>query len=151
MSYAELYNRVLEELHGDEGTFAAVARNWIEGTEDAPFESAAARELYGKAKYYCKIWRSGAINGRKAKRQMVGCVRELAELGLPNPYPEDKPEFRMLGVDPEAVNVIDEPEAIHGITLPAEKVEKKHSEKKEVVLGVVPEEKPKSFFKRHKE
>lgn len=149
MSHAELYDQVLKELHGDEGTFAAMARNWIEGTEDAPFENAEALELYGKAKYYCRIWRSGAINSRKAKRQMVACVRQLAEMGLENPYPAE--EYRMLGVAPEEAKIVDEPEAIHGVTLPAEKVEKKHPEKKEVVLGIVPEEKPKSFFKRHKE
>lgn len=149
MNYAELYERVLAALHEDEHSFNAAARNWIEGTTEAPFDNPEALELYAKAKHYCIVWRSNAINSRISKRRMVACVRQIAEMGLKNPYPVE--EYRMLGVVPEEANIVDEPEAIHGTTLPTEKAEKRHSEKKETVLGVVPEEKPKGFFKRHKE
>ena len=122
MTSYELYERVMETLNGDEGTFNACARNWIEGAEEPHFEVIEANELFYTAKLACAAWRNKAINGRSSKIRMIDCVRKIAEMGLPNPYPEVK-EY---GVDPEKVKLVDEPDAIQGSTV-------KH------VLGVVPE------------
>lgn len=157
MSNAELYDEVLKTLHDVNGGFNAAARNWIEGTDDAPFEDEEAKELYAKAKYYCRVWRSNAINSRISKTRMIECVRQIAEKGLHNPYKEIDAGFRMLGVTPDEVKLEDEPEAIQGTTLPAEDKPSVVAEAKEVVkndepehiLGVVPEEKP-GLFKRKK-
>ena len=161
MSNYELYEKVLSSLDGDEGTFNAAARNWVEGAENAPFEDDDAKELFSTAKIACAAWRNKAINGRVSKIHMIECIRKIAEKNLPNPYPV---EIREYGVDPEKVKLEDEPEAIQGVTIQVEEgkqialeTEAKTAEKviEEVksepvhVLGVVPEEKP-GLFKRKK-
>ena len=134
MSSYELYERVISAFKENEDTFSAAARNWIEGSESADFGNEEANDLFYTAKIACATWRSKAINGRISKRRMIECVRKIAEMNLPNPYPATK-EF---GVNPEAVKIVDDPEAIKG------------SEVKEPVhiMGVIPEEKPKLFNKR---
>lgn len=150
MNSAELYDNVLAALHEDEGTFNAAVRNWIEGAEEPHFDDEEANELYARAKHHCVVWRSNAINSRYAKRQMVDCVRQIAEKGLHNPYKEIEAGFRMLGVVPDETKLVDEPEAIQGSTLPNEETKKDEAAEKPVrVLGVVPEEKP-GLFKRKK-
>lgn len=139
MSNYELYEKVIEAYKSGEDIFNAAARNWIEGTEEAKFESEEANELYRKAQYYRSVWRSKAINSRVSKIRMIECVRRIAEMDLPNPYPKTK----VLGVVPDEVKIVDDPEAIKGSAQAEKKAEK--------VLGVVPEEKPKGFFRRHRE
>lgn len=158
----ELYERVLEALKEDEGSFNAAARNWTEGTETAPFENEEALELFAQAKRYCALWRSKAINGKVSKRRMIDCVRKIAEKNLPNPYQRKKePPYRMMGIVPGEVKLEDEPEAIQGSTFVDKLAElpltnavnsgeiKKAIEKANHVLGVIPEEKP-GLFKRKK-
>ncbi len=140
MSNYELYERVLSAINEDDGTFNAAARNWIEGSEDAPFEDNEAKELFSMAKIACAAWRNKAINGRVSKLRMIEYVRKIVEKKLPNPYSVKTKEY---GINPEKVKLTDEPEAIQGSTV------KEHVH----VLGVVPEdspkeEKPKFFNKR---
>lgn len=155
----ELYEKVLGALKsGDENYFNAAARNWIEGTEEAPFENEEAVNLYANAKHYCSLWRNKAINGRISKQRMIDCVKQIAEMNLPNPYPA----FKAFGViDPE-VKVTEEKEEISGWTVkeqatekptekPVEKPVEKTAEKEkkpEHVMGVVPEKK--GIFGKHK-
>lgn len=158
----ELYERVLEALKEDEGSFNAAARNWTEGTETAPFEDEEALELFAQAKRYCALWRSKAINGKVSKRRMIDCIRKIAEKKLSNPYQRKKePAYRMMGVVPGEVKLEDEPEAIQGSTFVDKMAElpltnatsseeiKKAIEKTNHVLGVIPEEKP-GLFRRKK-
>lgn len=132
MNKYELYNRVLEALNEDEGTFNAVARNWVEGADSANFDNTEACELFMRAKQCDAAWRSKAINGRISKRRMIEYVRQIAVMDLPNPY------------DPN--EIVEEPKI-------AEEVKEEHKEEPVHVLGVVPEEEEKeekSIFKRKK-
>lgn len=99
----ELYDKVMEAYESkDENAFAAAARNWVEGAQEAPFEDSEARGLFSDAKRHCLIWRSGAISSRVSKLRMVACIRKIAEKNLPNPYKEIKKEKKhVLGVIPE--------------------------------------------------
>lgn len=126
MNKYELYNKVLETVNGDEGTFIASARNWIEGADEVNFNNEKADELFSKAKQYDILWRKQAINGRISKRRMVACVKEIAEMNLPNPYDPKEPDIEEVVEIPEVVNEAPKAE---------ETKEKIH------VLGVVPEEK----------
>ena len=87
-----LYNRVLETMGGDEGTFIASIRNFVEGVDEVNFNNEEADELFAKAKQCCMFWRQGAINGRISKRRMVEAVRKIAEMGLPNPFDPNEQE-----------------------------------------------------------
>ena len=128
MSNYELYEKVLSSLHEDEGTFNAAARNWIEGADDAPFESDEAKNLFYEAKLADAAWRSKAIYGRISKVRMINSVREIAEKNFPNPYekpveetksePEDQQKYVFGVVDnvkienkiaEEIPNVVEEP------------------------------------------
>lgn len=142
MSNYELYEKVLEALNGDEGTFNAAARNWIEGADNVEFNNVVANDLFWTAKRYCAIWRSNAISSRISKIRMIECVRQLAEMGLPNPYQKEESKE----IPEPADNTKEE-------VKPAEiiKEEPKEEIKKEEpkhILGVIPEEKPKLFNKR---
>lgn len=122
MNSYELYKKVLEALNGDEGTFNAAARNWIESGKTPDFKNDEANNLYYTAKVACAAWRNKAINGRVSKGRMIECVRKIAQMKLDNPYdPNEKVE------EPVQENIAEQPE-----------------EKKEEivhVLGVVPENK----------
>lgn len=147
MTSYELYERVMETLNGDEGTFNACARNWIEGAEEPHFEVIEANELFYTAKLACAAWRNKAINGRSSKIRMINCVRKIAEMNLPNPYQKVK-EYGIMSAD---VAIKDDPEAIKGSTQ-IEKEEPKPVEKVTEpthVLGIIPEEK-KTIFNKHK-
>lgn len=164
MNNIELYNDVLNALNKDEGSFNAAARNWIEGVDEAPFEDDEAKELFAKAKNYCAIWRSGAINSRVSKRRMIACVRQIAEKGLHNPYKDVDAGFRLLGVMPENTEEtqdnpdellpVEEPleNSTEEIETPAEIEIVEKSQEVQHVLGVVPEqeEKPHLFNRRKK-
>ena len=156
MSSFELYNKVIETLNTED--FSAAARNWIESGDEADFHSDEANELFYKAKACCVKWRGGAIDGRISKQRMIDCVRKIAEMNLPNPYPKEVLE---MGINPETVKLVDEPEAIQGSTVKEEIVKEEPIH----VLGVVPKaepeieekkviEKPKdekpNFFGKHK-
>lgn len=142
MSNYELYEKVITAFKEEMDKFDAAARNWVEGAESVDFNNAEANELFGQAKMHCKTWRSNAINSRYAKVQMIDCIRKLAAMDLPNPYPKEEiqEDANEYGVDPQQVKLEDENEAISGWT---EKPEKK------VVLGIVEEEK-KLFGRRKK-
>lgn len=130
MNSYELYNRVIETKDGDEGTFNACARNWIEGTEKAPFENEEALELYAAARHLCKLWRGNAINAKISKRRMIANVKKIADMNLPNPYDpnEKKPE------------VVEETPAVAEL-VKAE--EEKKEETKVHILGVLPDQEEK--------
>jgi hypothetical protein len=148
MNKYELYNKVLECLDKDESTFNAVARNWIEGTNEANFKNEKAEELFIRAKQCCAIWRSGAINSRISKRRMIEYVREIAKMNLPNPYDPNEvvPEpVLFVQEEPKAVEVKEEIPFTEKPVVAEEPVAK---EEPTHVLGVVPEEK--KLFSRHK-
>ena len=143
-----LYNRVLETMGGDEGTFIASVRNLVEAVDEVSFNNEEADELFGKAKNCCMLWRKGAINGRISKRRMVEYVRKIAEMGLPNPFDPNEPE-----------PVVEEP-VVEAPAVEKEVVKEtaeKEAKEKKVILGVVDEipfaEEPKEekhFFGKRK-
>ena len=130
MSGYELYNKVLEAFDGDEGTFNAAARNWIEGTNEVSFEDNEANELFYAAKIACAAWRNKAINGRISKIRMIENVRKIAEKHLPNPYAEPIEEPKEEHIEESAEEIVEEPKA----EVVEEKPEPSH------LIGVIPEE-----------
>lgn len=128
-----LYNRVLEAKNEDEGTFTAVARNWIEGAETAEFNNEEANQLFADAKRYCSLWRNKAINGKVSKLRMVACVKKIAEMDLPNPYDKNEPE--PVVEEPKA----EEPKESYFVSEIAAAVEEIKQEPIKV-LGVLPED-----------
>lgn len=105
----ELYDKLLYAYKsGNEELFAASTRNWLTEEGENPFEeNSPAYQLYFTALMYYKKWRAKVINYRNSKVQMIECAKKIAELNLPNPYPEEQhvvePEpVHVLGVMPEA-------------------------------------------------
>lgn len=93
MSNYELYEKVIETNKSiDNGAFVAAARNWVSSAEEVDFKNDEANELFFAAKRHCMIWCSNAINARVSKLRMVDCVKKIAEMNLPNPYPETSTE-----------------------------------------------------------
>ena len=85
MSY-ETYKTMIDSYKNNDGRFEAAARNWIEDSEACPFDIKDARELFFNAKKYCRKWRNGGIDSRSSKRNMVECVRRIAEMNIGYPY-----------------------------------------------------------------
>ena len=110
----ELYDKVIEAYKsGNENAFAAAARNWCEAGGSNPFKpNTKESNLYFDACRAYRLWTSKSINARVSKRRMIDYVKQIAELDLPNPYPEKKKRV-----------VKEEPEHVLGV-LPTE--EKKH-------------------------
>ena len=136
MNKYQLYNRVLETMNGDEGTFVASARNWIEEAEEANFNNEKAEELFSKAKQYDLLWRKQAINGRISKRRMIACVKEIAEMNLPNPYDPNEPDPEVIHI--EAVEQKTEEETKNAETS-KESLKAKETKEQTHILGVIPE------------
>lgn len=150
MSNYELYEKVLEAYKtDDEGLFTAAARNWIESAEEANFEDDEAKDLFASAKRHCSIWRSKAINARVSKGRMVECVKRIAELNLPNPYPEKYSVAEEIAKDFEKK---DEKKHILGVVPNVHEGFEQFDgvEKEEKAEVTAEEEKPRLFGKRNK-
>ena len=138
MNNYQLYENVLSAINEDEGAFNVAARNWIAVVDKAPFEDEKANELFGQAKMFQSIWRSGAINSRVSKRRMIARIREIAEMQLPNPYDPDEK-------DPESIETEEKNEKtyVFGVVeKPTEEETYEAVEEKSIPPEVKKEEKP---------
>ena len=149
MSSYDLYEKLMAASKLDEGTFNAAVKNWIAGTEEAPFNDNEAIELYGKAKICYIKWKNKTIDGNISKQRMINCVREIVRKNLPNPYKWEPPVVVPVEEPKEEPKVesveepVEEPKTIAEVNV-SEKEEPQH------ILGVVPEEKPHLFGKNKK-
>ena len=106
MNNQELYNKVIEAYKaGDDNAFVAAARNWIENTEESPFNDSELNSLFGSAKRNYRLWKSNGISSRVSKLRMVSDVRKIMEKGTEK-TPEEPVKEDM---------VLDKPKYIFGV------------------------------------
>jgi len=156
MDCRELYDSFMDyHKNNKENEAVGIAVEWLGKEDTNPFKSDTLEHgLFFKAKRALQKWNKGGIDYRVSRVRMERFIKELAQLEAANPYSADDAP-KAVEAEPAAEEKADEKvidSVLEGTPITNKEIDEalKKLEEPTVVLGVVPEQKPK-FFKRRKE